>query len=711
MKRIKNFSVVLFFLMISMQQAFPQYKIENKNIEIKLLNNEQFFWQYKIKQNKEVFKMKAPAFEIDGKQVICTLAELTQVSVPSVLKNGVSEYTFQGKVKSVPDVELRLIFQIAPDNAVVRYKYVLSSSGKSMLTKTDGKDQLVYFSTSFAPFKQVKEVQISNYDEKFHSYKLKEQIVEDRYFENNASVMGPILIAGNYQNSFLLAYEHGSHYGNEFLHFNLQKDRSVNLAAVKGNYVDNQPLSKGNEYETVWLEIAGIQGNEDALAAEYRSFMLKYISQNLESRKPYIYYNTWGRQEREKWAGNTYLNSMNLKQTLEEIEQAKKLGVDVFVLDVGWFTKTGDWEVNTSEKFFPDTLSQVKSLLKKYNMKLGLWFNPTLAGTTTRITAKNIANRAGLDGNLRKPQPSWETEESYPMCMASSFWVDFSNELIRLVKEHDVCYFKWDAIWQGDCDVAGHFHGTEQNTMDDRRQNAAFLQPIYMSKIVDRVSESCPEAIFDFDITEEGRCMGLSFLASGKYFAINNGPYSNNYDLKRSASMPSNIFVNPGPARPWIVRSILTYDKWIPSTLFLTHYQLEGPVSSQTINIASLILGQNGIWGEILKISPEGTKLAGDVINRYKQIRDDITLSLPLCYGLPGESVEIHEKINPLTGKGAVVIFGIRKGEINYITNAKVDVKHWQNEGVSVSFDEKGRAIIHATFTETNAKMIFFGVE
>jgi len=711
MKRIKNFSVVLFFLMISMQQAFPQYKIENKIIEIKLLNNEQFFWQYKIKQNKEVFKMKAPAFEINGKQVICTLAELTQVSVPSVLKNGVSEYTFQGKVKSVPDVDLRLIFQIAPDNAVVRYKYVLSSSGKSMLTKTGGKDHLVCFSTSFAPFKQVKEVQISNYDEKFHSYKLKEQIVEDRYFENNASVMGPILIAGNDKNSFLLAYEHGSHYGNEFLHFNLQKNRSVNLAAVKGNYVDNQPLSKGNEFETVWLEIAGIQGNEDALAAEYRSFMLKYISQNPESRKPYIYYNTWGRQEREKWVGNTYLNSMNLKQTLEEIEQAKKMGVDVFVLDVGWFTKTGDWEVNTSEKFFPDTLSQVKSLLKKYNMKLGLWFNPTLAGTTTRITAKNIANRAGLDGNLRKPQPSWETEESYPMCMASSFWVDFSNELIRLVKEHDVCYFKWDAIWQGDCDVAGHFHGTEQNTMDDRRQNAAFLQPIYMSKIVDRVSESCPEAIFDFDITEEGRCMGLSFLASGKYFAINNGPYSNNYDLKRSASMPSNIFVNPGPARPWIVRSILTYDKWIPSTLFLTHYQLDGPVSSQTINIASLILGQNGIWGEILKISPEGSKLAGDVINKYKQIRDDITLASPLCYGLPGESVEIHEKINPLTGKGAVVIFGIRKGEINYITNAKVDVKHWQNEGVSVSFDEKGRAIIHATFTETNAKMIFFGVE
>ncbi len=104
------------------------------------------------------------------------------------------------------------------------------------------------------------------------------------------------------------------------------------------------------------------------LAAQYRTFMLKYISQNLDSRKPYIFYNTWGRQERDTWAGNSCLNSMTTKLTLDEIEQAHKMGIDVYVLDVGWFLKAGDWRVNTSEKFFPDSLTQVVGLLKKYNM-------------------------------------------------------------------------------------------------------------------------------------------------------------------------------------------------------------------------------------------------------------------------------------------------------------------------------------------------------
>ena len=30
--------------------------------------------------------------------------------------------------------------------------------------------------------------------------------------------------------------------------------------------------------------------------------------------------------------------------------------------------------------------------------------------------------------------------------------------------------------------------------------------------------------------------------------------------------------INPGPARGWICRKILGYDRWIPSVLMMTHY-------------------------------------------------------------------------------------------------------------------------------------------
>ncbi len=703
-------------LISSCNLLWSQNKIENTMFSVKFSSNTENLWEYKIKSKGASLKIKAPVFEINGNSVVCSVDKFNRLSEPVVLTNGVSEYVFQGNVKALPELKIKVIFRLSPDNAVLRYKYVISGSENIKLTKSKGTDNIVYFGTSTSKYNKVKEVQFSNYDDKFHSYILKEQTIEPRFFENNSSVMGPMLVMENKDHSFLMAYEHGSQYGNEFLHFNLQKDRSVSISAVKGNYLNNQSTADGKEFETVWFEIAGVNGDEDMLAAQYRTFMLKYISQNLESRKPYIFYNTWGRQERVKWAGNTYLSTMNLKQTLDEIEQAHKMGIDVFVLDVGWFLKTGDWTLNTSDKFYPDTLRQVTALLNKYNMKLGLWFNPKMAALSSKMLERNKNYRTSIVGKMEDASKVWETEESVPLCLMSPYWSDYAEVLISLAKTYNISYFKWDAIWQGDCDAAGHYHGTELNSQQERRDNNAFLQPIYLSKIIDKVSAACPEVIFDFDITEEGRCVGLTLLSSGKYFAINNGPYFHNFDLAPTWKSPlanknSNVFVNPGPARGWFLRPVLSFDKWIPSVLFLTHYQSDEPRSSQWLNMASLLLGQNGIWGEILNTSPEATQLFSHVLSKYKQISNDITLATLLSYGEPGESSEIYEKINPATGKGEVIIFGIGNRVINYITKLKVNQKIWHNEGVSVTFDQKRRAIIKSNFTETSAKIIFFGVE
>ena len=709
---------ILIFLFPLCAHSIPvkRSKIENSKLEISFSNSSNHLWEYKIKSTGATMKIQAPIFEINGKNTVGEVEAFYLIKDSTVLKNGVVEYIFQGKVKGNAEINLKLIFLLSPGNAVVRYKYIISTKGNYKLTKIAGKDNITYTSVSFANLKNVKEVQFSNYDEKAHSYTLKEQIIEDRYFDNNYSAMGPMVVGEDGTNTFLLAYEHGSHYGNEFLHFNFLKDRTVSLSAVKGNYLTNHNISKGTEYETIWFEVAGINGGNSDIAQEYRSFMLKYISQNLESRKPYIFYNTWGRQERVKWKGGTYLQSMNLKQTLDEIEQSHQMGIDVYVIDAGWFLKTGDWQVNTNPNFFPDTLKQVVSLLRKHNMKLGLWFNPTVAALTSKMLARNVDCRTTVDGKMGEPNMVWETEKSVSLCLASKYYEDFSNELIRLVKELGVTYFKWDAIWQGDCDRAGHYHGDVDHTMEERKEYDAFLQPIYMAKIVDKVCKACPEAIIDFDITEDGRCVGLAFLAAGKYFAINNGPYFHNYDLSKTWKSPlangnANIFVYPGPARGWFTRSVLSYDKWIPSTLFLTHYQPDEPRNSQILNLASLILGQNGIWGDVLQTSPEGVKLFGEVLGKYKIVKDDITLATPTVVGQGGEPLEIHEKINVENGKGTVVIFGIGKREITYITKLKPDLKNWHNEGVAVTFDDKGRAIIKATFEETSAKIIFFGVE
>ncbi len=236
-----------------------------------------------------------------------------------------------------------------------------------------------------------------------------------------------------------------------------------------------------------------------------------------------------------------------------------------------------------------------------------------------------------------------------------------------------------------------------------------------MGKVIDSVSKVCPEAIFDFDITEEGRCVGLQFLAHGKYFAINNGPYYHNFDVCEEWKSPTadgnpNIFVNTGAARGWYTRSVLDYDKWIPSVLFLTHYFPYEPASSQMQNIASLILGQNGIWGEIINLSEVSVRLIRQQLDYYKQVRIDVTTSILIRSGKPGDSCEVYEKINPENGRGIVVMFANTKGEFSYITSNVTERKLNAPEGVVTKFSSRGKAVIKANCNRKESLIIFFGV-
>lgn len=126
--------------------------------------------------------------------------------------------------------------------------------------------------------------------------------------------------------------------------------------------------------------------------------------------------------------------------------------------------------------------------------------------------------------------------------------------------------------------------------------------------------------------------------------------------------------------------------------------------------MASLILGQNGIWGDLLRVSGVGVDFIGETLVRYKKIRDDITPSDPIITGHVSGSPEIHEKINSETGRGAVVLFATSKGKYSYVTSHRVAMQHWASHNVSVQMDVEGRARLDLTLNKAGVKILFFGV-
>ena len=688
--------------------AAPPDSFGNAQVRLQLAPSPSAWWSYRMAPSGRAFAFAPPSFEIDGATVSDGLIAVHAARAPRTLPHGVTEYAWTGVFAHHPALHATLVFRIAESSPVVRFRYEIYSTSPAHLTRKTGADRLDYFTLSLADLKEVREVRFSEFQEATHSFTLSERTVRPEDLDNALRFMGPLFAASDGRDSLLVAYEHGSQVPDAFLEFRAGVHRVLSLSAVKGNYLNGQPLTADRPWRSVWFHAAAHAGSIDALAPLYRDFILRDLDLAGGSRTPYIFYNTWNFQERNKhWYKQPYLASMNEQRMLAEIDVAHAMGIDVFVLDTGWYEKTGDWAVST--KRFPNGLAPIQARLQSYGMQLGLWFNPTAAAVSSAMLAHERANVMSRNGKQGKPGEVWETEASHSMCLVSPYADAFADKLIEVAKATGARYFKWDAIGQYGCDSPNHLHGGEANTPVERADSYAFQLPAYMARIVERLNAAVPGAIVDFDITEGGRAVGLGFLSAGKYFLINNGPYKFNYDLPMDFEKDNwNLFFYPGPARTWICRTPLTFDKWIPSVLFLTHYLPDDPIESQAVNLASLVLGQNGIWGDLPKVSPAGVGFIGDALRHYKQVRDDVTAASPLRSGGVGGTPEIHEKL-AANGRGAVAVFATVPGDFTYVTSARPALSEWHFGDVKIARDATGHARIRVHFEKPGAAVVFFG--
>lgn len=678
-------------------------------------------------------QLTTPTFEINGGKVEHFI--FVGASEPRGLSRGGIEVTLQFQTEpvlsfddnSLPVLNLQVIVRSFADSSFLRFRYVLTSSIPVALTKQSGRDAIRYFSVlcpadAGDPFSEEDnpfnenafdcgtETQLSHFDPVTHSYlPLSKQIQDDANYDGRR-FLGPILRFTDYTTQLHLAYEHGADCPNAFLRFVLRDPKApcIELWAVKGNYYDGQIVSEETPFASVWFQL-GAGG--DYLHQDYRRFVLNEMCESVESRKPYLFYNTWNYQERLKYfEGKPYLSDMNFDRISAEIDIAHQIGLDVFVIDTGWYGKTGDWEVNLAR--FPDGLRDIKAKLDGYGMKLGLWFNPIVAAKTSKVYLEHPEYVMSRDGKESFWGPIWETEDSYGMCLVSDYADNFIETMVRLNRELGVTYFKWDGIGQYGCDSPHHQHGTEANSPAERSDCYSYEMGRRLIRIVEEVSGRCPDVIVDFDVTENGRFFGLGFLSVGKYFLVNNGPYFANFDIPKTVKMEPdtiNVFFYPGAARPRVCRTGARFDNIIPSILFLTHYLPDGPPLAQNNSLASLMLGGNGIWGDLLALSEGEIAALAEPLRDYKKVADAVTKAYPRVIGFAGSSPEIHEKLDAETGTGIIVFFTFSQGEFIYVTQPLPADKPIEIKGADAwERLPDNRVKLTVTLARDDARMVFF---
>ena len=140
----------------------------------------------------------------------------------------------------------------------------------------------------------------------------------------------------------------------------------------------------------------------------------------------------------------TYFN-FDTEKLLSIAKQAKECGIEMLVMDDGWFgkrnddtTSLGDWTVN--EEKLPGGLERLGSELRAMGMKFGIWVEPEMVSP---------------DSDLFRTHPDWAIAipGREPALSRQQLVLDVSREdvrdylvdvLTKILRSTDIAYMKWD---------------------------------------------------------------------------------------------------------------------------------------------------------------------------------------------------------------------------------------------------------------------------
>ena len=172
-------------------------------------------------------------------------------------------------------------------------------------------------------------------------------------------------------------------------------------------------------------------------------------------------------------------------------KQASELGVELFVMDDGWFGKRnddnsglGDWYVN--EEKLPGGLDPLIQGLKDLGMKFGIWVEPEMVNE---------------DSDLYRAHPDWAltAPNRPPMFCRNQLVLDMSRDDVReylydrlsgLLRNHEISYVKWD--------MNRPVSDVYSNALPPERQGeAGFRYMLGLYDLLDRLTGEFPDVLFE----------------------------------------------------------------------------------------------------------------------------------------------------------------------------------------------------------------------
>ncbi len=179
------------------------------------------------------------------------------------------------------------------------------------------------------------------------------------------------------------------------------------------------------------------------------------------------------------------------EKILSIAEKAKELGIEMFVLDDGWFKNRnddnaglGDWVPDT--KKLPNGLDGLISKINDMGLKFGLWIEPEMVNE---------------DSDLYRAHPDWAltAPNRAPMMARNQLALDLSrrevheylfNTISDLLEKYNISYIKWD-FNRPLADVYSH------STPSPKQGEVAHRYYLSLYRLYEKLTEKFPHILFE----------------------------------------------------------------------------------------------------------------------------------------------------------------------------------------------------------------------
>lgn len=178
-------------------------------------------------------------------------------------------------------------------------------------------------------------------------------------------------------------------------------------------------------------------------------------------------------------------------KVLSLADEAVELGLEMIVLDDGWFgdrdddtTSLGDWFEN--EKKFPEGIPWLAAQVKSKGLKFGLWFEPEMVNPESKLFKKHpdwIIHIPGRKSSLGRNQLTLDLTR--PDVREYIF-----NAVDKLLSCGDIDYIKWD-MNRAMTELGSTFLPKEQ------QGEVAHRYIIGLYEILDRLTSKYPDVLFE----------------------------------------------------------------------------------------------------------------------------------------------------------------------------------------------------------------------